>query len=62
MYNSDPDTPRPVVTPKPANKNDGQINNLEQRLYDQQQQIDRMHKEIVRLRELINQLAAMVRK
>jgi|688.fasta_scaffold692824_2 outer membrane murein-binding lipoprotein Lpp len=62
QYQTDPDNPvvAPIIKPK-VDESPSQIRELEAKLAEQDNKINRMHRDIVRLREVINQLAAKIK-
>ena len=62
QYQTDPDNPvvAPTIKPK-KDETHGQIQELEAKLVEQDNKINRMHRDMVRLREVINQLAAKIK-
>ena len=62
QYQTDPNTPvvAPIIKPK-EDESHSQIRELEARLVEQDTRINRMHRDMVRLREVINQLAAKIK-
>ena len=62
QYQTDPNAPvvAPIIKPK-EDESHSQIRELEARLVEQDTKINRMHRDMVRLREVINQLAAKIK-
>jgi uncharacterized coiled-coil DUF342 family protein len=62
QYETDPNIPivAPIIKPK-EDESRSLIRELEAKMVEQDTKINRMHRDIVRLREVINQLAAKIK-